>query len=66
MPFTPPTPQMVRDARAVVLDPNSRPHTRTHAWAVLKSARGQQINQSRINQMQVVARGLSILTGGAA
>ncbi|MBU2358718.1 MAG: hypothetical protein KKB02_07300 [Alphaproteobacteria bacterium] len=66
MPLPLPTPQMIRDARAIVLDPTSRPHSRTHAWAVLKSVRGQHINQSRINQMQVVARGLSILTGGAA
>ena len=66
MPLTPPTPQMIRDARAVVLDPTSTASLRTGAWAVLKSARGQNINQSRIRRMQGIAQGLQVLTGGAA
>lgn len=61
-----PTPQMVRDARAAVLDPLSTTQLRTTAWAVLKSHRGQNINQTRIRMMQGSALGLHLLTGGAA
>jgi hypothetical protein len=66
MQLSPITPQMVRDARAIALDPTSTTALRTHAWAVLKSQRGQQMNQTRIRQMQGFTRGLHILTGGAA
>lgn len=66
MPFQPPTPQMVRDARAIALDPTSSPSLRASSWAVLKTARGQNVNQTRIRQMQQSALGLQILTGGAA
>ena len=66
MPFSPPTPQMIRDARAIVLDPTSTASLRTASWAVLKSARGQNINQTRIRQMQGFTIGLQVLTGGAA
>ena len=66
MPFQPPTPQMIRDARMVVLNPHSSATLRANAWAVLKTARGQNVNQTRIRQMQQSALGLQILTGGAA
>ncbi|MCB5199046.1 hypothetical protein LGQ03_07320 [Loktanella sp. TSTF-M6] len=66
MPPSRPTPQMVRDARITVLDLHSDPHRRVLAWAILKSARGQTVHQSRITQMQHHAAVIAMLTGGAA
>ena len=47
---------VVRSARAIVTDPKvgyASAEIRMTAWAILKSARGQTINQTRLNGMPI-------------